>query len=517
MTKNTSEQNDGQDDFDWGVDNDANPSGSQTLEGEVAPEEGGGENGDPNALPVTLKASTINGEDCVELYAHGDALSYETGKKAERAVLLARVTARELTMFPLGADAHRAGFLEPKYDELRSITVVAEEHKSWWLPESVRDFDEMLKELPTGFARHAIFGLGFKWEYRLIPEAILEMAGVTELVIEPGEGASAELPKFRLGIDRFTRIRKAIDTISNRATSRSLKARRLTAYNETLHAARPDEFEHRYPEVKAGEIYELVQLHGRASNRSAKDGLAAAQVVREDAQRIASEEPEKLFELKAVIEQVTLAQLIGEFESMLKKNLAEPKWQTFFKANPFVLGLAFPYPVILFQDQASVGGTSIRGNGESIVDFLMAQRFTGNLALIEIKRPSTVLVEPRAYRGDLHAPHRDLTASMAQVLDQRAQLLHHFAAKKSQDKVLADAHVSSVNCIVVVGTMPTDAAQIRSLDLFRHSSKDVSVVTFDELLEKLKELHRLMSAGVLAPAQAASTLPAPDESDDIPF
>jgi len=136
-------------------------------------------------LPITLKATTINGEDCVELYAHGDTLSYETGEMAKRAVLLARVTARELTMYPLGADAHRTGFLEPKYDELRTITVVAEEHNPWWLPESVQDFDEMLTTLPTGFARHAIYGLGFKWEYRLIPEAILEMVGVTELVIEP--------------------------------------------------------------------------------------------------------------------------------------------------------------------------------------------------------------------------------------------------------------------------------------------------------------------------------------------
>lgn len=519
MIKNTHGQNDGQDDFDWGLDDEADPSGSRALEGGVDPEDGFGEDRDPSALPVTLKSFAINGEDCVELCAHGETFSSETGKMARRAVLLARVSARELTMFPLKADAHRAWFLEPKYDELRSITVVAEEHKPWRLPESVRDFDEMLKELPTGFARHAIYGLGFKWEYRLIPEAILEMVGVTELVIEPGDGASAALPTFRLGIDRFTRIRKAIDTISKGATSRSLKARRLAAYNETLHAACPDEFEHRYPEVRAGEIYELVQLRGRASNRSAKDSLAAAQVVRQDAQKIASEEPAKLFELKAVIEQVTLAQLVGEFELMLQKNLAEPKWQTFFKANPFVLGLAFPYPVILFQDQASVGGTTIRGNGESIVDFLMAQRFTGNLALIEIKRPSTALVEPRAYRGDLHAPHRDLTASMAQVLDQRAQLLHHFATKKSEDKTLAEAHVSSVNCIVVVGTLPTDAAQIRSLDLFRHSSKDVSVVTFDELLEKLKELYRLMSAGTLAPAQtqAAPAPSAPDEWDDIPF
>lgn len=516
MIKSIDYPNDDQGDFLSDVD-EAHPSGSSALAGEINPEEKFEEEQDPNALPLTLKASSFSGEACVEVYAHGETFSPETREMTKRAVLLARVSARELTMFPLEAQAYRESFLNPKYDDLRSISVVPEEQKPWQLPESVEDFDALVMKLPTGFARHAIYGLGFKWEYRLIPEAILEMVGVTALVIEPGDGARVELPTFRLGMDRFTKIRKAIDTISHKATSRSLQARRLVAYNETLHAARPEEFPRRYPAVKAGELCELVQLRSRASNRSAKDGLAAAQVVREDAQKIASEAPAKLFELKAVIEQVTLTKLVGEFEFMLQKDLAEPTWQSFFKANPFILGLAFPYPVILFQDQASVGGTTIRGNGESIVDFLMAQRFTGNLALLEIKRPSTALVEPRTYRGDLHAPHRDLTASMAQVLDQRAQLLHHFAAKKSQDTALAGAHVSSVNCVVVVGTLPTDPAQIRSLDLFRHSSKDVSVVTFDELLEKLKELYRLMSAGVPAPTQAAPALAATDESDAIPF
>lgn len=512
MTKSTTRQNDDVE-FDWG--NATTPSESQTGNDGDDKDDEVDLDRDPNALPVSLKSTIFKGEDCVEFYAHGQTRSYENGEKEPRAVLLARVSERELTMFPLDANPRRHNFLEPKYDELTTITILPEEGRSWWLPESLRDFEDMLTELPTGFARRAIYGLGLRWEYRLIPEAILELVGVTQLIIEPGDGARAELPAFRLGADRFTRIRKAIDTITGRASSRSLSARRLAAYNETLRVALPDQFKHRYPPVKAGEIYELVHLRGRASNRSAKDGIAAAQVVRENAQKIASEEPLKLFELKAVIEQITLAQLIGEFETMLQRNLPEPKWQAFFKANPFILGLAFPHPVILFQDQASVGGTTIRGNGESIADFLMAQQFTGNLAIVEIKRPSTLLVEPKPYRGDLHAPHRDLTASMAQALDQRAVLLHHFAAKKSFDATLADAHVSSVNCIVVVGTLSKNTAQVRSLDLFRHSSKDVSVVTFDELLEKLKELHRLMSARGHA---AAAAVPAtPEEPNDDLF
>ncbi|QIE91191.1 Shedu immune nuclease family protein [Pseudomonas nitroreducens] len=501
MSEISDTQNDGESDFDGWDDEHEDLIGALGQEGHAESAEEDGYQS-PDDIRVALETSTFNGEACAEIYAYDE----QSGTvDSERKILLARINDSELTMYPLDVDRLRRCIRGPKYDELTTITVVPDTYMGWELPRSVQEFDEILTVLPIGFSRYARYGLGFKWEYRLIPEAILEEVGVTELRIEPGDIAKIELPVFRLGMDRFTAIRKSIDSIAARSRVRSLKDRRLAAYNETLHAARPNEYERRFPEVKANEIYELVKLGGktgRSSNRSVRDGLAAAQVVREDAQKLAKQDPSKLFELKAVIEQVTLAQLIGEFESMLQKKLPEQKWQDFFKANPFVLGLAFPYPVILLKDQAHVGGTTISGKDESIVDFLIAQRFTGNLAIVEIKRPDTPLLYTDPYRGDLYSPHRELTGSMAQALDQRAQLLHHFAAKKSLDPALSGSHVSSVNCIVIVGTLPEGIAQVRSLDIFRHSSKDVSVVTFQELLEKLKELYRLMSAGEQNPVQS---------------
>lgn len=473
---------------------------------EIAEDERGeglepGANPDAEAMTVSLKTSTYGGEDSVEVYAHGEAYADGEAEKTPQTVLLARVTGRELTMFPLVSASYRPAFLTPKYDELTTITIVADEDEPWWLPEDIRDFDGMLESLPTGFGRHAKYGLGFKWEYRLIPHAILEMQGITELVIEPGNGASADLPRFRLGIDRFSAIKRSIDSITARSRARSLRDRQLLAFNELLHVADPAAFERRFAKVKPGEIYELVKLGGRVQNRSPADRLAAATVIKDDAAKIAAEQPSQLVELKAVIEQVTLKELIVKIEDMLGKNLTEQKWQDFLKANPFVLGLAFPHPVIMIQDQAHVGGTMLRGAGESIVDFLFAQRFTGSLALIEIKRPSTKLIEAKTFRGDLHAPHKDLTSAMAQVLDQRFQLLNNFAAK-SHDPSLKDTHVSAVHCIVIAGKAPTTIQEKRSLDLFRHSSKDVVVVTFDELLDKLREILRLMTAGTAEPAAA---------------
>ena len=70
-------------------------------------------------------------------------------------------------------------------------------------------------------------------------------------------------------------------------------------------------------------------------------------------------------------------------------------------------------------------------------------------------------------------------------------------------------HVGHVHCLVVAGRNPETADKRRSLDLFRSATKDVAVVTFDELLEKLRAIHRAMSAGG-AGAEAAAEAAAPD-------
>jgi hypothetical protein len=238
-----------------------------------------GANADAEAMVVSLKRATHAGEDCVEVYAHGDAYPEGSLQKTQQTALLARVTERELTMFPLVSASYRPAFLTPKYDELTTITILANGHESWWLPETIPDFDGLLESLPIGFGRHAKYGLGFRKEYRLIPDAILELHGITELVIEPGDGAVVQLPKFRLGMDRFSAIRRSIDSIIRRSGARSLRDRRLFAFNELLHVADPVQFERRFAKVKPGEIYELVKLGGRAQNRSADDRLAAAMVI----------------------------------------------------------------------------------------------------------------------------------------------------------------------------------------------------------------------------------------------
>jgi hypothetical protein len=80
------------------------------------------------------------------------------------------------------------------------------------------------------------------------------------------------------------------------------------------------------------------------------------------------------------------------------------------------------------------------------------------------------------------------------VLDQRFRLQSNFA-QKAYDSDLKNLHPYAIQCIVIAGTNPHTKDERKSLDLFRNSTKDVLMITFDELLMKLKEIHRVFVGG----------------------
>lgn len=61
-----------------------------------------------------------------------------------------------------------------------------------------------------------------------------------------------------------------------------------------------------------------------------------------------------------------------------------------------------------------------------------------------------------------------------------------------------------IKCVVIAGSTLTEPVKRRSFEVFRNSCKDVEVVTFDELLNKLKLLHKYLT-------------PPGKPADDVPF
>lgn len=199
-----------------------------------------------------------------------------------------------------------------------------------------------------------------------------------------------------------------------------------------------------------------------------------------------------LSRLKNDIELVSLEVLIKKYEELLSKSAREETWQKLFNDNPFILNLAFGYPAIKISGQASVGGKHLSGDGEKITDFLLKNGVTNNLAIVEIKKPSSMLLNKTQYRGAVFSASKELTGSVTQVLDQCYQLQKNISTIKVDSRVY-DIESYAIHCILIIGTIPTDENQKKSLEIYRRNSKNVQIITFDEMLVKLKQLHCFLS------------------------
>ena len=233
-------------------------------------------------------------------------------------------------------------------------------------------------------------------------------------------------------------------------------------------------------------------LRGEAS-LSEDEQEEVLDVVARNTRSMAKSKPDKLATLKKDIELVTLEDLIERYQEMMRVRLPESSWQEFLDANSFILGLAFGYPVVKVRGQASVGGHKLSGKGETIADFLVKNSLTDNSAIIEIKTPQTKVLSKSAYRGEIYPPSGDLVGAVNQALSQKHNFEREIARIKDNSRI-HDIESYSVRCCLVVGTMPSDEGQKRSFELFRGNSKHVEIVTFDELLEKLKGLRDLLTS-----------------------
>ena len=98
-----------------------------------------------------------------------------------------------------------------------------------------------------------------------------------------------------------------------------------------------------------------------------------------------------------------------------------------------------------------------------------------------------------AYRGtDVFPISTELTGSINQVLNQRDNFQKEFYALKVKSG--GEFEAMNPTCVVIAGSIKDLKDEEReSFELFRGNSKDVIIITFDELLLRLEGLHNLMS------------------------
>lgn len=262
-------------------------------------------------------------------------------------------------------------------------------------------------------------------------------------------------------------------------------------------------------ELKSGELKilltELDKYYGLFKKFGILSGKHSFVVTPENAKAIIEQflqNPEnfaKLEDLKIEdLKKLNLVSSINSLKNILrlwelnKENANESYWQDFFKQNSWIIAQIFSYPVILLQDKAYVGGKGIDNKGGNIVDFLFQNKLSDNVLLVEIKTPVTPLVGA-SYRDNAHSMSGELSGSITQVLNYKNELQRNYFDLIKQSK--AAFQVFNPKCMVIVGSIDNGSLtpeQKKSFELYRCDSKQVEVVTFDELFQKVQMLVSLL-------------------------
>lgn len=181
----------------------------------------------------------------------------------------------------------------------------------------------------------------------------------------------------------------------------------------------------------------------------------------------------------------------------ISDNKEEKVWQYFFKKNSWIFGygLDYRYKGIL-QQEFFASETDADGTNAVITDFLLAdKRFT---TFIEIKKPSTPLFKGTINRSKSWKLSNDLIESVSQILEQKAsgQVKIENNELFTEDGELITQKAIDSKVILLIGNFNKEektasnqrewSYKSRTFELFRRDSRNIEILTFDELFERAK-------------------------------
>lgn len=398
-----------------------------------------------------------------------------------------------LTIFPIHTNQSVLHDLfEPKYENIKSIKIDLNTNWRISLPTTPEEIMEILEELPSTFIKDYDFGLGIARMYNPVVRAVQELSNCTEIAIlyNQATGISKNGKIFYINREDYENLSKNLKNVRRLASTASLEVRKVISHN--LFADKIG-----LPQIPVGtgrhplrKLFTAV-AQGEEYHLSDEEKESFLRVMSKNAKPLAREKSKSLLDLQDNILVANLEVFNSRFEQLLaESNQSESFWQQFFNDYPFILSLAVGCPVIIVQGQAFVGGTAFAGDGGRITDFLAKNSKTRNVSIIEIKKPQTKLLGK--YRKVANRPSNELAGAIMQILDQKSSLEKSFQPLKANTGS-EDVELHSVQCCLIIGSIPADPKEQRSFELIRQNSKNVNIVTFDELLENLKQLQNFLT------------------------
>ncbi len=184
-----------------------------------------------------------------------------------------------------------------------------------------------------------------------------------------------------------------------------------------------------------------------------------------------------------------LEEAIKLFDENINAERDEEFWQKeVFEKHQWILAQIFSLPCTLFQSKAYVGGKGMDNKGGNVADFVYKNGLTRNAAIVEIKRPDTPIIKDTYRQTYSFTSH--FSGAINQVLNYRDSL-----AREINSLANGQLNAYSPTCVVVIGRaceFGQDSKKIAAFENYRAVLSNVIIITYDELLLKMKELHKIM-------------------------
>lgn len=350
-------------------------------------------------------------------------------------------------------------------------------------------------KMPMGVYKTVNFGWGFTRPLRSFAKYIDEELKIKEIVIQKGGQASWTIAsdKMYLSDADMSLLQRSLTAIF-----RKYKEEENVSLMNILHSFFPARIAKPDRSYLPNALATSLSTWGNSIDEFSEDDKDAIKELFEKLSlgtdfltRQALAKTKEIIDSKYV--QETLKQYDKLMQSSKETKTLEKKWQLFLKDNSWIFSSIFAQPVILHRAEAYVGGKNIDNQGGKVSDFLIKNSLSNNVSFLEIKTHKTLLTESKPYRGEeVFSCSKELTGSIVQVLNQRDLFQKEFTGfhyKNNSDSI----ETLNSKCIVLVGkAADLTAKQLNSFELFRSNSRDVDILTFDELQQKIRSLQQLI-------------------------
>jgi len=179
-------------------------------------------------------------------------------------------------------------------------------------------------------------------------------------------------------------------------------------------------------------------------------------------------------------------------ENDLSNHSEEKVWQYFFEKNEWIFGygLDYRYQKIL-QTEIRLSDAELDGTNTVIGDYLLGDNFF--TTFIELKKPTTPLFGNKSNRSNSWKLSNDLIESVSQILEHKASGLVRLDKSQYVNGEPLNQKSYDSKVILIIGdwkeldkaktTLEKDVKK-KTFELFRRDSRNVEILTFDELYER---------------------------------